>query len=191
VDSRLLAVLGAALLLGLLLLVVPRSCSAPSPPSSQPHQGGTSESPPIGSDSALSGLPRPVLFGGIQFLVAGAALIAWRARRRGALVADPRPVDAPAGEVLAGRAELYRRSRDQDHVAGLLRYATLRRLRSACGLPAEATAAQVAAAVCAQAPTLDPARVHAGLVGPVPDEPALAVVTADLYLIERCIGSRA
>lgn len=128
-------------------------------------------------------LPAPVFFGGLQFLVAAASVVWWRARRRGALVREPRPVEVAANELLAGQAALYRRSKDHDHVATKLRAATLRRIRTPLGVTADTPPDRIVAVIAARTGA-DPNHIAAALFGPVPDTGTLRIVAAQLELIE-------
>ncbi|MGW0250110.1 DUF4129 domain-containing protein [Nocardia goodfellowii] len=136
-----------------------------------------------GEDSIFTRMPPWLAFGGLQFLIAAAAVAWWRARRRGALVREPRPVEVAANELLAGQAALYRRSGDHEYVAAKLRAATLRRVRPTLGVPADARPEQIVAAVSARTGT-DQQLVGTALYGPVPDTEALRIVAAVLELIE-------
>ncbi|NEW46916.1 DUF4129 domain-containing protein [Nocardia cyriacigeorgica] len=192
-DPKFWATLAAIAALVLLLWAVLQSCGAPDappppelPPPVRPEPDLPDDVDPdfgTGSDSIFERLPAPVAFGGLQFLIAGALLVWWRARRRGALVGEPRPVEVTANELLAGQAALYRRSGDHEYVAAKLRAATLRRVRSALGVTADTAPEQVVAAVTARTGA-DSNWVHAALYGPVPDEPTLEMVAAQLEWIE-------
>src|SRR5690606_22119521 len=98
-NPRFWAGLAGAIVLGLLLYAALNSCAAPTAP--PPPQAPTELPPPPddpdlpsieGEDSIFTRLPAPLAFGGLQLLIAFALLIWWRARRRGALVREPRPV---------------------------------------------------------------------------------------------------
>ncbi|WP_194816660.1 DUF4129 domain-containing protein [Nocardia sp. XZ_19_385] len=153
------------------------------PPPKRPEDDDTCWIFCSGQDSIFTRLPAWLAFGGLQFLIAGAALAWWRARRRGALVREPRPVEVAANELLAGQSALYRRSGDHDYVAAKLRAATLRRVRPLLGVPADAKPEQVIAAVSARTGT-DERMVGTALYGPVPDTDTLRIVAAVLDLIE-------
>ncbi|WP_280468609.1 DUF4129 domain-containing protein [Nocardia cyriacigeorgica] len=197
-DPRFWATVAAVAALAVLLWAALQSCGAPDAPT--PPQPPPDIPPPpdlpepdspddvdrdvgAGSDSIFERLPAPIAFGGLQFLIAGALLVWWRARRRGALVGEPRPVEVTANELLAGQAALYRRSGDHEYVAAKLRAATLRRIRAALGVTADTAPEQVVAAVTTRTGA-DPAWAHAALYGPVPDEPTLEMVAAQLEWIE-------
>ncbi|MET8796254.1 DUF4129 domain-containing protein [Nocardia sp. NPDC004568] len=198
-NSRFWAGLAAAALVLLVLYAVLQGCSGPSaprapdappidPPPMDPPPNGDYDPDlprPTGEDSLFERTPDWLAFGGLQFLIAAVLLVWWRARRRGTVVGEPRPVEVAADELLAGQAGLYRRSGDHAHIAGVLRAATVRRLRRVLGAgmsPEELTVA-VAARIGA-----DPATVAAALYGPVPDTPALRLVAAQLEWIEAEVG---
>ncbi|QLY31091.1 DUF4129 domain-containing protein [Nocardia huaxiensis] len=122
-------------------------------------------------------------FGGLQLLIAWGVVLVWRGRRRGAVVGEARPVEAPANELLAGQAGLYRKSRDHDHVAAKLRAAALRRLRPALNVTADTSPDMVTMAVATRTGAA-PALVHAALYEPVTDQATLETVAAQLEWIE-------
>ncbi|WP_280481673.1 DUF4129 domain-containing protein [Nocardia cyriacigeorgica] len=191
-DPKFWATLAGIAVLILLLWAVLQSCGAPDapPPPDIPPDLPEPDYPDdvdpdfgTGSDSIFERLPAPVAFGGLQFLIAGALLVWWRARRRGALVGEPRPVEVTANELLAGQAALYRRSKDYEYVAAKLRAATLRRVRTPLGVTADTAPDQVSAALTTRTGA-DPNWVYAALYGPVPDEHTLEMVAAQLEWIE-------
>ncbi|WP_019931975.1 DUF4129 domain-containing protein [Nocardia sp. BMG111209] len=189
----------AVVLVTLLVLLLIRLAGAPHAPPvpHPPHPAPTSPTTPpptpppmppdndwgVGNDSIFARWPHWIAFGGLQCLLAAAVVVWWRARRRGALVGEPRPVEAPAHELLAGHAALYRRADDPDHVAAILRTATLRRIRPALDLPAGAPPPQVIAAI-ARRTGLAPIHLGATLFGPVPDTGTLTAVAGYLLVIE-------
>ncbi|MEV0298376.1 DUF4129 domain-containing protein [Nocardia sp. NPDC050710] len=163
---------------------------APAPPKNPqnfpPDDSGCGDHGPLfgeGEDSIFERLPAPVAFGGLQFLIATALLVWWRARRRGALVGEPRPVEVAANELLAGQAALYRKSKDHEHVAAKLRAATLRRLRPSLGVAADAPPDQLVAAIAART-GIDATAIGTALYGPVPDANTVQLVAAQLEWIE-------
>lgn len=160
-----------------------------APPDFPPDTGRDDYDSPdfgAGSDSIFERLPAPIAFGGLQLLVAGALLVWWRARRRGALVGEPRPVEVAANELLAGQAALYRKSKDHEHVAAKLRAATLRRLRPSLNVAADAAPDQLVAAVATRT-GLDAALIGTALYGPVPDAATIQLVAGQLEWIEAQI----
>ncbi|MEU4315178.1 DUF4129 domain-containing protein [Nocardia sp. NPDC024068] len=198
-DPRFWGTVAALTLSALILYAVLQGCSgptAPRPPEAPPLDPPPVDPPddydpdlprPTGDDSLFARTPAWLAFGGLQFLIAGALLVWWRARRRGAVVGEPRPVEVAAGELLAGQAGLYRRSGDYPHIADVLRAATIRRLRRALGVTAGITPEALVAAVAARIGA-DPGTVGSALYGPVPDGPALEQVAAQLEWIEAEVG---
>lgn len=190
------ALAGAAVLL-LLLYAALQSCGAPNAPSPQqppdmprsrpPRDSGGGSGLGAGDEPIWERLPAPVFFGGLQFLIAAALVVWWRARRRGALVREPRPVEVAANELLAGQAALYRRSKDHEHVAGKLRAATLRRIRPTLGTTADTPPDRLVAAVVARTGA-DPDQVGLALFGAVPDADTLELVATQLEWIEAEVG---
>ncbi|MFI2475347.1 DUF4129 domain-containing protein [Nocardia xishanensis] len=196
-DPKFWAALATLAVILLLVYGAMQSCGAPNapkpppdiPPPQPPPSNGDIDRPDIGpgEDSIFSRLPAPLAFGGLQFLIAAALLVWWRARRRGALVGEPRPVEVAANELLAGQAALYRRSRDHDYVAAKLRAATLRRLRPLLGIGADAPPDVLVAAIAARVGA-DRQLIGNAFFGPVPNADALRVVAAQLEWIETEIG---
>ncbi|MGO4618154.1 DUF4129 domain-containing protein [Nocardia sp. 2YAB30] len=193
-DPRFWAGLAATAALLLLLYGALQSCGAPTapPPPKVPPDvppNGAYDGPGFGAgdDPIWERLPAPVFFGGLQFLIAAALVVWWRARRRGALVREPRPVEVAANELLAGQAALYRRSRDHDYVAAKLRAATLRRIRTPLGVTADTPPDRIVAVIAARTGT-DPDHIAAALFGPVPDTGTMRIVAARLERIESEVG---
>ncbi|WP_336084651.1 DUF4129 domain-containing protein [Nocardia sp. SSK8] len=194
-NPKFWAAIAAGLAIALLLYATLQSCGAPTAPTPPtpvippdlPPPPDTPDPPSdfdpdfgAGKDSIFSSLPGWLAFGGLQFLLAFLAVIAWRARRRGALVGEPRPVEVPANELLAGQAGLYRRSGDVAHVAGILRAATLRRIRPRLGDPTDDQLVHTAAARLG----IPAQQLGTVLFGDVPDEDTLYHVAAHLEWIE-------
>lgn len=190
-DWRFWAVLAGIVGIALLAYIL---TAAPSPPDTPnlpdnpppPTREPIDIPPPefgAGKDSFFQNRPGWVAFGGLQWVIAWVILLWWRGRRRGSVVAEPLPVEAPANELLTGQAGLYRRSRDYEHIATKLRAASLRRLRPALGLTADTTPDRVLAAITARSGA-DPALVAAALHNPVPDRGTLELVAAQLEWIE-------
>ncbi|MET7769245.1 DUF4129 domain-containing protein [Nocardia sp. NPDC005366] len=178
-----LILLGWALIQALSAPVAPKPPN--NPPVSPPDSGGDYDRPDFGAgqDSIFERLPAPIAFGGLQFLIAAAALVWWRARRRGALVGEPRPVEVAANELLAGQAALYRKSNDSEFVAAKLRAATLRRIRPSLGVGTDAAPEEVVAAVASRT-GVDSTLIGTALYGPVPDASTMQLVAAQLEWIE-------
>ncbi|WP_067696632.1 DUF4129 domain-containing protein [Nocardia jejuensis] len=189
-DWRFWAVVGGLLALFALLWLLTHLGAPPpvhKPDVPPPDVPDKPDVPPpnfgAGQDSIFQTLPGWLAFGGLQALIAWAIVLCWRGRRRGALVGESRPVEAPADELLTGQAGLYRKSRDHDHVAGVLRTSTLRRLRPALGATADTPPESVIHAIAARTGA-DPAVIRAGLYDPVPDRDTLEIVAAQLEWIE-------
>ncbi|WP_459548718.1 DUF4129 domain-containing protein [Nocardia sp. X0981] len=199
-DPRFWTALAALAVVLLVLYGMLQGCAGPSapphpdhpdidpPPSDRPDGEYDPDLPrPTGDDSFFDRTPARLAFGSVQFLIAGALLVWWRARRRGTVVAEPRPVEVAAGELLAGQAGLYRRSRDHAHVAGVLRAATLRRLRQVPGPGAGDSPEALVTAVAIRIGAA-PETIGAALYGPVPDAATLELVAAQLEWIEAEVG---
>ncbi|MFI7527742.1 DUF4129 domain-containing protein [Nocardia salmonicida] len=195
-SPRFWAALAAGLAIALLIYATMQSCGAPNAPDTPdlPDPPDPPDRPPpddsdldfgSGKDSIFTRLPGWLAFGGLQFLLAFVALIWWRARRRGALVGEPRPVEVAANELLAGQAGLYRRSGDVAHVARILREATLRRIRPRLG--GQLTDDQLVAVVATRL-GVPAQRIGTVLFGDVPDETTLNDVAAHLEWIETELG---
>ncbi|MEG8184082.1 DUF4129 domain-containing protein [Nocardia terpenica] len=192
-DPRFWAAVGGAVLLALIVYLLLRLGSAPKAPPA--HHVPSPGAPPEpgrpdfgeGRKSIFQQAPPWLAYGGLQWLICAGIVVWWRARRRGALVGEPRPVEVPANELLAGQAALYRKARDHTYVAGKLRAATLRRIRPALDLAADAPPDRVVGAVAARLRS-DPIPVGSALFGPVPDEATLLWVAAQLDRIESEIG---
>jgi hypothetical protein len=197
-NPKFWAALLAVIALVVLLYAALNSCAAPAPhkptppdippPTKHPEQhpdGGSGFG--AGKDSIFARLPAPLAFGGLQFLIAAALVVWWRARRRGALVGEPRPVEVAANELLGGQAALYRRSKDHEHVAARLRAATLRRIRPMLGVTTDATPDRLIATIAART-RADPAMIGAAVYGPVPDASTLQLVATQLEWIEAEVG---
>ncbi|WP_245713513.1 DUF4129 domain-containing protein [Nocardia vaccinii] len=171
----------------------PKAPPTPRPPQHNPFPDEPPPPPPApspndaGDDSIFDRLPHWLAYGGLQWLICAAIVVWWRARRRGALVGEPRPVQVAANELLAGQAALYRRSSDRDHTATKLRAATMRRIRPILGLTADAPPDRVIAAVGTRTRT-DPNLLGAVLFGPVADDATLEMIAAQLDRIESEIA---
>ncbi|GGF43084.1 hypothetical protein GCM10011519_16210 [Marmoricola endophyticus] len=121
---------------------------------------------------------------------AGVALLLWQGRRLGPLAREPLPVVVRAAETTESRGRLYRRARDRDHAARVLRAATRRRLAHRLALPAGAGPDAVSATV---ADTLGrPRDTVAALVEdqPVRTDTDLATLGRDLLRLEEEVHDR-
>lgn len=196
-NPKFWAAVAGVVLLALIAYVLLHLSGAPkAPPVTPPQHNPLPDEPPpppppspgdVGTDSIFERLPHWLAYGGLQWLVCAAIVVWWRARRRGALVGEPRPVQVAANELLAGQAALYRRSSDRDHTAAKLRAATMRRIRPALGLTADAPPDRVIAAVGARTRT-DPNLLGAVLFGRVADDATLEMIAAQLDRIESEIA---
>jgi hypothetical protein len=109
----------------------------------------------------------------------------WRGRRLGPLVVEPLPVVVKAVESTQGRGRLYRRVRDREHAAGILRDASRRRLIARLRLPSS-TAAEALVHAVAAATDRSPDAVRDLLAtGPVTDDKALTRLADALAALER------
>jgi hypothetical protein len=139
-----------------------------------------------GDGASLAGqLPRGLVPALWLVGVAVLCTMLWRGRRLGPLVVEPLPVAVKAVESTQGRGRLYRRVRDREHVAQILRDASSRRLADRLRLPATTGTEQLVAAV-ARAADRRPADVRALLIpGPVPDDTALTRLADSLAVLEK------
>ena len=101
---------------------------------------------PPGQDPATLGSLTPEWLSPAIVLLLAAVVAAgiWRGRRFGPLVAEDLPVTVRGSETLEGRARLYRRAADPTHAATLIRRGAVARMARRLGLPARATAQEVA-----------------------------------------------
>lgn len=84
-----------------------------------------------------------------MLLMAGVALVGWRARRLGALAREPLPVTVKAVETTRNLGRLYRRAGDRGHAAEALRAAARARMAERLRLPHRTDHRTLAAAVAA------------------------------------------
>ncbi|SEJ20880.1 DUF4350 domain-containing protein [Demequina mangrovi] len=124
--------------------------------------------------------------GSAFYALALAVLVAafWKARRFGALIAEPLPVVVRASEATRGRARLYRRARSTGRSAASLRAAAALRMGRRIGVArGESREALVAAVAHASGrPARDVDRL---LYGPAPaDEAALLSLISELDALE-------
>jgi Domain of unknown function (DUF4350) len=141
---------------------------------------------PVGDTGSVGAqLPRG-LFPALWLVVAAVlAAMLWRGRRLGPLVVEPLPVVVKAVESTQGRGRLYRRVRDREHAAEVLRAATVRRLVVHLRLPA-GTGPDRAARVAADLTGTPVDTVLEVLATrPVRDDTALTRLAGDLARLER------
>jgi len=121
----------------------------------------------------------------VLVLAALVVLAVVRGRRLGRLVPEPLPVVVRAVETTESRGRLYRRAKDRDRAAAILRDAALRRLRQRLAL-APAAPAGVVVPVVAAATGESTAEVGALLFGPPPtDDPGLLRLGQQLTDLEE------
>ena len=89
-------------------------------------------SPPVDEQRIVPEWFGPILILG---LFAFGAVMIWRGRRLGRLVAEPLPVVVRALETTESRGRLYRKARDGQRASEVLQEATRRRLTAYLGLP--------------------------------------------------------
>jgi hypothetical protein len=143
----------------------------------------------VGDDgvSLESLLPRWVRPGLALGLVVLVALVAWRARRLGALATEPLPVVVRAVETTRSLGRLYRRSGDRGHAASSLRRAArarlAERLRLGSTAPPDAVVREVARRT---GRPQDDVAALLGLVGDVPStDRDLINLATDLAELDR------
>jgi hypothetical protein len=98
----------------------------------------------VSVSSLLPDWLRPALW---MLTMAGAGLVAWRARRLGPLAREPLPVEVKAIETTRNLGRLYRRAGDRTHAATALRRASRARLAERLRLPRHASDDVLVAAV--------------------------------------------
>jgi hypothetical protein len=145
----------------------------------------TADVPAAGRTSFYDLVPHGVWWGLAQLGVAVLLLALWRARRLGAVVAEPLPVVVRAAETVEGRARLYRRTGARAQAAEALRSATRARLVPSLGLPRAADPTSVVTAVAGRS-RRPAAEVGLLLYGAAPaDDAALVRLADDLDTLER------
>lgn len=144
----------------------------------------------VGDTGSVSAqLPRG-LFPALWLLVAAVlAAMLWRGRRLGPLVVEPLPVVVKAVESTQGRGRLYRRVRDREHAAAVLRAATVRRLAVRLRLPAGTGPDAVARAAADRTGTPVDAVREVLATRPVRDDTALTRLAGDLARLEKEVHS--
>lgn len=141
---------------------------------------------PVGDGGSVAALLPSWLAPGLLLAIGALlALLLWQGRRLGPVVSEPLPVTVKAGESATSRGRLYRRSRDRQHAASILRRAAAVRLGADLHLARGSDVEQVAARV-AERTGRDPAAVRDRLVeSSVPDEAALVQLAGDLAALEK------
>lgn len=125
------------------------------------------EPPPPGSgDRTLGDLVAPGVKAALfQLVVAFVVYALWRARRLGAPVDEPQPVQVAGSELVGAVGELLHQSRSPEHAAAVLRDDLRRTLCSHLGLPI-ASPPDVVATVTAQRTGVGGELVYAAIAGP-------------------------
>jgi Domain of unknown function (DUF4350) len=126
----------------------------------------------------------------LQFGIALLLAALWRARRLGPIVTEPLPVVVRAAETVEGHGRLYQARRARGRAAKALRTALIDRLSPLAGLPRDATADTVTAALATLSGT-EAERVSEVLYGPAPDtDAALVALAGDLDDLERKVRAQ-
>lgn len=205
VITVLLIAIAAILLSQLSSCSAPTAPNHPTPPSTTATTTPPTTTPPTttpprrseeprhqprndsGQSSIFSDMSAPAATAFALLAVTAALVVWWRARRRGTLVAEPRPVEVRSDELLDGQAGLYRRANDPAHVAQKLRAATLRRIRPGLGVRSDANPEQLVAAMAAHT-GIPAAQIGQTLYAPVTDVAGLERVVAELDYLEASTG---
>ena len=109
-------------------------------------------SPPVGSGrKGLLDLVSPrVKLALVQLAMAFVVVVLWRARRLGAPVPEPQPVELAGSDLVVAVGALLQRSRSRSQAASILRHALRAEVAERLGLPRESDPTQVAEAVAAR-----------------------------------------
>lgn len=137
-------------------------------------------------DASLADLvPTRVRFALLQLAIAFAVVVAWRARRLGAPVTEPQPVQVHGSELVTAVGHLLQQTRARGQAARLLREDLRRELADRLGLPADSPAEQVATAA-ARRTGRPPDDLTALLTGAEPaSEAALVALATSLARARR------
>ena len=120
----------------------------------------------------------------------GLALMVWRGRRLGPVVAEQLPVLVQSAEATRGRGRLYRRARSYGHAAAALRAGTADRVAAKIGLPRSAGAQDLIDGLH-RATGHDPDHIAGLLYGPPPTTDSdLVRLTAALDQLENEVYHR-
>lgn len=123
----------------------------------------------------------------LQLGIAFAVVVAWRARRLGAPVGEPQPVQIAGSELVTAVGHLLQRTDARDQAARLLRDDLRRDLTDRLGLPVDSSAEAVAAAV-ARRTGRHTEGLATLLTGAAPSgEEALVALAGDLAAARRAV----
>ncbi|WP_307832404.1 DUF4350 domain-containing protein [Planomonospora sp. ID91781] len=148
-------------------------------------QAGAAE----GKASVQDLIPPGVTWAAVQLLVAIGLLALWRARRLGPVVTERLPVVVRAAETVEGRGRLYRSRGTRDRAAAALRAAALDRIVPRLGLTADATPAEVVAALAVRTGQ-NAQQAGAVLYGAPPaDDAGLMALARHLDILERQVSN--
>lgn len=148
----------------------------------------TLQQPPLpgsGEATLLELVPRRVVLALAQLGIAFLVVVAWRARRLGDPVSEPRAVALPGSELTVAVGALLQETGARAQASALLRGDLHRTLAERFGLP-PGTDAEVVSAVVAGRSGVDAAAVRDALTGEVPaDDAGLVALAARLDEIRR------
>ena len=112
------------------------------------------------------------------------AMMLWRGRRLGRLVAEPLPAVVSATETTRSRSRMYHKAGDRTRAAAVLQAGTRSRLTAYLGLPRGTDPATLAAGVAAVTGRSH-AEVAAALSGAPHDDPSLIALAQQLATLEK------
>lgn len=142
-----------------------------------------------GGDRGLVDLvDTPVRAALVQLVIVFGVVVAWRARRLGRPVTEPQPVRIRGSELTDAVGRLLRSNRRPDRGAAILRDHARRDLSPLLGLPLDATADVVEAAVAART-TLTDGEVRRAVSDPVTTDDDLVAVAHLLARIREELSS--
>lgn len=140
---------------------------------------------PNGTMSPIELMPVGVKLGIVQLLAAFAIYAWWRARRLGAVMVEPMPVEIAGSELVVAVGDLLRRKGSPQRAADVLRSDARRELARRLGVPPDAPTAATITAVAGRC-VRDPAEVAAALGdGPVGSSEELVRLAATLSDIRQ------
>lgn len=137
-----------------------------------------------GDRSLVDLVGTPVRAALAQLLVAFGIVVLWRSRRLGRPVVEPLPVPIEGSELTDAVGRLLARGRQPAHAAAVLRDRARRDLSGPLGLPLDAPADLVAAAITART-TLEPDEARRAAAAPVTSDVDLVEVAALLVRIRE------